>query len=396
LILVASGLTLYLAAYCLAMGWMWYTRHRAKRAASAAAGNFLPPVTIFKPLEGLDESLEVNLESFAQLDYPTYQLIFCCRNASDPALRVARRLADRYPQLDILFLNSSEADGNPKILNLQAMLPYAKHEFCLISDSNVRIGRGDLRKLVPPFRDPDVGLVYQPVVGIAEQTPAAAIENLRLTEYAGLLSVASKLLVGVDVVMGKGMLLRRTALADVGGFEALRDICAEDYVLATRLKKAGWKLHMATVPVRAVHTKWSLASVCKRHIRHGAMRWRLCVWAYPLELLTNPVATGLILPLVFGWLGFAAWLGVVVIKTTLELTAAAHLRGQSIAWKYVPLVLAKDLLMFGVWIAALMSSRVNWRGRIFRLGRGTRLIRVDAAGFSRAAASASASHVSAS
>lgn len=375
-IIVFLALGFYLFSIAVSLFWYW----RQRRARRALPAEQLPGVTILKPLQGIDEELEKNLESFACLDYPRLQLIFACQSPSDPALEVARRVAARHPRRDILILAGTEGTAcSPKVLNLEAMLPHARHELAMISDSNVRIEPGDLATMAAPFADPRVGLVYQPVVGIADRSVPAALENLRLTEYGGVLTMGLKQLLGLDAVMGKGMLMRRAALADVGDFHSVRDVAADDYVLGTTLSKGGWKLCLSTVPARVVHTRWSLPALLKRHTRHAAMRVRLGPWTYPIELLVNPIALSLVtLGLSAGQTWWVVALAVAV-KTTSELAAGACLRGRWPRLVHVPLVAVKDVLMAGVWFAALFSRRVHWRGKDYRMGPLTRLDLVDSA-----------------
>src|SRR3954464_4717439 len=73
---------------------LWTTRKRK------GMPDFTPPVTIYKPLKGVDEGLDVNLRSFFQLDYPTYQLLFCVADANDPAIEVVRQLMTEFPDHD--------------------------------------------------------------------------------------------------------------------------------------------------------------------------------------------------------------------------------------------------------------------------------------------------------
>src|SRR5262245_23581212 len=102
---------------------VWVTRRRGHLP------DFTPPVTIFKPLKGEDEGLEANLRSFFQLNYPTYQLLFCVADADDPAIAVVERLLREFPRHDARLIVGCPAFGlNPKVESLAAMDRYSKHE----------------------------------------------------------------------------------------------------------------------------------------------------------------------------------------------------------------------------------------------------------------------------
>ena len=122
---------------------VWVTR----RGRGRRLPDHTPPVTIFKPLKGLDEELEENLRSFFQLDYPVYQLLFGVADADDPAIEVVQKLLGEYPDHDAQLVVGCPAFGlNPKVENLAAMDRHRKHDVILISDSNVRVRPSYLRE----------------------------------------------------------------------------------------------------------------------------------------------------------------------------------------------------------------------------------------------------------
>ena len=143
-----------------------------------------PPVTIFKPLKGLDEELEENLRSFFQLDYPCYQLLFCVADADDPAIAVVRKLLGEFPDHDAQLVVGCPAFGlNPKVESLAAMDRHRKHDVILISDSNVRARPSYLRETACYLAEPGVGLVTNLFAGVGEVHPGAVLENLQLNGF---------------------------------------------------------------------------------------------------------------------------------------------------------------------------------------------------------------------
>ena len=351
--------------------WMVF-RHRLRGKLNQA--DFRPSVTILKPIAGLDERLEANLVSFFELNYEPLQLIFGCDRDNDPGIALVRKIAERYPQRDCLIL--TELDGpaaSPKMVNLDAMLPHAKHELVLLSDSNVRIEPDDLAWMVQPMRDKRVGLVYQPVVGVDEVSNAAAVENLRLTEYPGVMSIAAKVFLFQDCVMGKGMLCRREALTSIGDFVQVRDSAADDYMIGDAIKKAGWKLCLADVPARVVHIDWGWNSFIKRHTRHAAMRWRITKFAYPLELVFMPLVVAFVPMMAMGLRGLPWTLAAIVAKMVLEAIAARALRRQPLAWRHWLMMPVKDALMLYILLRALFDNRVHWRGKTYKMLADTKL-----------------------
>lgn len=371
----AISLALYALAWLLVAGWTIWHRLAATRAASfPAAAAPRPGVSVLKPLCGADDELERNLVSFFRLEHEPLQLVFGAADAGDPALELVRRLARRHPARDVaIVVGSNEAASSPKVGVMERLLPHARHDILLLSDSDTRVAPDEVARVLPSFDDAGTGMVYQPVVGIGERTLPAAFENLHYTELAGFLTVATRLLAGQHVVNAKGQWVRRRALADAGGFAAVRHDGADDYALSRLVAAAGWRLRLAAAPVRTVHRDWSWRSLVRRHLRHAAMRRRLCPWAYPLELLVNPLPWTLALLATDA----AAWVpALVALKLLLEVSAARMLRAASLDWRHALAIPLKDLCYTAGWFAALTVRTVHWRGRTYAIGPGARLLPV--------------------
>ncbi|MFM8436551.1 MAG: glycosyltransferase [Planctomycetia bacterium] len=365
------SLAAYAVAWCLAVGWVAAVRGGSTRSRPQPRPRSL---TILKTLCGADEELERNLRSFLGADHEPLQLVFGAADPFDPALLLVRRLAKEYPRREIAIVYGADpAVPNPKVALLDHLLRYARHDVILLSDSNVRLASGEIARVLPLFDDPRVGMVYQPVVAVGERTVPAAIENLHYTEYAAFLTIGCRLLAGQHTVNAKGQWVRRQALGDVDGFDRVGDRGADDYELSRQVAAAGWMLRAADVPVRVIQRDWSWSSLTGRNLRHAGLRWRICPWAYPLELLFNPIPWALPLAatgrrdllLVAG--------GVVVAKALMEFTAARLLRGVPLAARFVPVIPLKDLYIFGCWFVALFARTTVWRGRRYRFGEGGRI-----------------------
>ncbi len=374
-LLLLTMLSVYSMAMLIVSVWLYRARRKLVRFTGQG-----PLVTILKPLRGVDELLEANLESFTTLEYPHWEMLCCARDPNDPALAVVRRVAARHPRCRIRIIAGAEGDAcNPKVLLLEHMVPQAQGDVYWISDSNVRVEPGDLQSLLAPFTDRHVGLVFQPVVGVGEETPAAALENYRLTENAGAGMVFIRLAVGVNAVMGKGILIRRQALRGMGGFDRLRDVLAEDYLMGVEVQRAGWKVALSPVAAQAVHSRWSFQGHFGRQSRHSAMRARLSPWTYPLELLMNPISIALLPLATQGLVGLQMFLATVAVKTAVEACAIRAVRGSWPRARFVPMLPFKDLVTLAVWLYGIVNNRVNWRGTLYRMEMGTRLIRIDTA-----------------
>jgi len=361
-----ASLALYLLAWLLVV-----PRLLARRRAAVGPGD-LPGLTILKPLCGLDEDLAANLATFLDLDHGPLQIVFGVADPLDPALPIVRRLVRARPGRDVAIVVGRTSDApSPKIALLEALLPHARHPVVLLSDSNVRLEGSEPAAILPLFADPDVGMVYQPVVARGERTLAAAIENLHYTEFAAFLTIGIHALVRQHTVNGKGMWLRRATLDAIDGFATVRDSGADDYELGRQVQAAGWGLVPAAMPVGVVQRDWSWRSLMSRSLRHAGLRLRICPLAYPLELLVNPVAWALPIACVPGMQRLA--LGAILLKLCLELSATRLLRGESLAPRFVAVALLKDLVMFACWFVALFQRTASWRDRTYRLLPGGRI-----------------------
>lgn len=360
-----------------ALAWLLVAAWRALHAVRPRVTVARRGVTVIKPLCGADDDLERNLISFFRLDHEPLQLVFGAADPADPALELVRRIARRHPDRDVTIISGANDDApNPKVGLQERLLPHARHDLILFSDSNVRVAPDEVGRVLPAFDDPRVGMAYQAVAGIGEESLPAAIENLHYNELAGVLAIGATLLTGQHAVNGKGEWVRRQALADAGGIQAVRDNAADDSALARLVAAAGWQVRLSPVPVRIVHRRWSWRGLWQRHVRHAACRIRIAPAAYPLELLLNPLPWAAAL-LATPWAALVPPL--VLGRILLEAAAARMLRGSWPSLRHAAAIPLKDAVYLAGWFAPLAVRHVHWRGRSYRLARHARMIPVSAA-----------------
>jgi ceramide glucosyltransferase len=346
----------------------WVTRQRRH------AGEYTPPVTIFKPLKGLDEELETNLRSFFRLDYPCFQLLFCVAEADDPAIEVVQRLMREFPGQDAQLVVGCPAFGlNPKVESLAAMDRHRKYDVILISDSNVRARPSYLRETVCYLADPGVGLVSNLFAGVGEVYPSAVMENLELNGFIAA-GVAAAAVCRATCVVGKSMLIHTRVLEAIGGFAAVRNVLAEDQVIGIRVRQAGYSIRLSHHVVENINSRRSLNWFLNRHSRWYKMRRQLALPVFLVEPVANLPTVGLVWAFSddtgFAWGGL---LLLVCLGMFRDAVQTRRLRGSFPKLRHLLFSPVKDVLLLPIWFDAIVSRRVHWRGHRFLIGRMSRL-----------------------
>jgi ceramide glucosyltransferase len=351
-------------------------RHLARPPASA---DVLPPVSILKPLCGIDDDLWGNLESFAALDYPDYEVVLGTRDRLDPAWSVAEAAAARWPARFRAVLQRGEAGLNPKVSQLVGLAAAARHDVLLVSDSNVRAPAGYLRDVAAHLSDPGVGLVTHPVAGVGEASLGAALDNLQSAASVGPATVAAKWLSGRDVVVGKSMAFRRRDLAALGGFESVKDVLAEDYVLGVNVsRRLGKRVAIGSMAILNVNRRRSGRDFLSRYGRWCVMQRKIAgTPVYALQILIYPLpfaAAALAVAPDPGTLALSAL--AIGTKAILDSLSGHSLRGAGFGGRVLLLSPLKDLLFTVAYLRAFTENTVEWRGNRLRVLSGSRLERI--------------------
>ncbi len=358
---------------------IWATFRYTTRARSHTFGGLLPPLTLLKPIKGSEDGLEDNLRSFYEQDYPApLQIVFTSTDVADPGMAIARRVATAYPQVETEFVLARDDFGmNPKVSNMQGGLQRARHDLLLQSDANVRLTPGYLRRMTSVMLAENASLVGSLVVGVGERSAAATLENLQLTAFTAPGLCMAKELAGISCVLGKSMLLRRSELERLGGLARVKDMLAEDFMLAQFYEQAGMRVTLSTETVANFNTRTTFKQFASRHSRWLKMRAVVSRAGYAADLFSNPLplALGAVIAGGFDPRLIALSFGVYAYKCAWDARLLHHLRGHGLGVAQLWATPARDLALAVIWLYALFSRTTQWRGRQLRLGRDSMLVR---------------------
>jgi ceramide glucosyltransferase len=348
------------------------------RRHNAAPRDFTPPMSILKPVHGLDTDAYENFATFCRLDYPQYEILFSVTNEQDPATPVIRKIINDFPALPIRLLVAPEKLGsNDKVNKLCALARAARHGLLVLSDADIRVGPGYLRSVAAPFRDAQVGVVTSMFTGIAVKSLWPEVEAVYLsTDFMPAVLMARQL-EGVRFALGATVAIRRECLEEIGGFEALANEGADDYELGSRIAARGHRVELVDGGVKT----W-----CALESLHDFFLQRLR-WAIMVRQSRTLGYVGLIFTQGLPWAVLAALVAPTRLLASSFVAAYLLLRMAAVwtmgiwglhddllkrRWWLVPLW---DAFAFVLWLISLFWNRVRWRGADYRVSRG-RLIPV--------------------
>jgi ceramide glucosyltransferase len=329
-----------------------------------------PPVTLLKPLCGAEPGLYENLRSFCLQDYPQYQIVFGIQDEADPALAVVGRLIREFPHLPIdVVVNGQQHGSNRKISSLINMVPRAEHDVFMIADSDALVGPDYLSSMVAPLNDPGVGLVTCVYRGIPTSKVWSRLGAMYVNEWYMPSVLLAWLFGHREYASGLTLCLRRDTLHGIGGLRRLSNHLADDYELGALVRAAGLRIALSSYVPRTEHAEASLDHLVDhetrwmrtiRVLRPKSFRFLFLSFCLPLAL------AGLIMS---AELPAAAPLTTALFLTALTTRLAVFgipkLSSRDFSLIDLWLLPARDLLLCWVWMRALRSSVVTWRGAEF-------------------------------
>lgn len=368
---------------CALMVWQWLAARSFPLHQKTAAADFAPAVSILKPLKGCDETTKVSLESWLLQNYSgPWEVLFGVADAEDPVCEIAHRLIAENPACRArLVVCENLAGANAKTAKLAQLEKLAAHDLILTSDADVRVPPDFLASFVMPIRDDKISLVNCFYRLANPATRAMQWEAVAVNADFWSQVLQSQNLRPLDFALGAAILVRRKALAAIGGFASLANCLADDYQLGRRIARNGCRIALSPVVVECWDGPQNWAQVWKHQLRWG----RTIRVSQPVPYFLSILSNAGLWPVL--WLAAAVLAGnsLCALLTAVFFLLLRMLLARNLQRRFTPgrtlvspfwLVPLKDFLQAAIWLAAFLGGTVEWRGRTMRVRRDGVLVEV--------------------
>jgi ceramide glucosyltransferase len=347
---------------------------RFQRDGRSSRADATPPVTILKPLRGVDPQMYESFRSHCRQDYPEYEIIFGVSEADDPAIQAVEQLIQEFPRCKIRLLVCHEVLGNNrKTSNLVQMMAFARYDHILINDSDIFVTPDYLRRVMAPFASRKVGMVTCPYRGIAADTLGSKLESIGIsTDFIAGVLVARQIEGGIHFALGSTLAMTRPALEAIGGLRPLVDYLADDFELGYRIAKAGYEVVLADIVVETHLPAYSFRGFFEHQMRWARSTRDSRRLGYVGLLLTFglPWAIFAVLFAPFSWWSWTVLAAAAVLRAAVAIKVGVDVVHDRAVWRHLWLVPLRDLVAFWVWFASFADHKVHWRGEVFLLKDG--------------------------
>jgi ceramide glucosyltransferase len=411
----ANAIFAVLALLSLALAlWQWLAARKFPLHQRVAEINFAPAISILKPLKGCDDTTAESLQSWFGQNYSGQtQILLGVADADDPVCKIVQEIIAKNPKCDAQFVVCENLVGlNAKVAKLAQIEKLAKHDLILVSDADVRVPPDFLANIVAPLRDEgSAGSplpadcahgVTRPTVGLVNCFYRLANPSTTAMRWEAVATNAdfwshvlqSQSLKPLDFALGAAILMRRNALAEIGGFGSLADCLADDYQLGHRIAKNGHRIVLCPVVAECWDAPMDWRRVWKHQLR-WARTIRVC---QPLPYFFSILSNATLWPLL--WLASELFkvlpmpsptapadpfrtveINTVLLDGAIVVVALLLIRillAKDLQRRFTPerslvspfwLVPVKDLLQAALWFCAFTGNTVEWRGRKMKLRR---------------------------
>ncbi len=386
MLLAVTALLLALLAGSLVYCWLTVIAAWRYLSASRPSGAVLKldptPISVLKPLAGIDEGLEENLATFFAQEYPRFEILFAVRSLDDPAVSVVERLRAKFPSVPSRLIVTGEPPyPNAKVFSLDRMMSEARHSLLVMSDSDIRVTPDMLKTVALEFQDARLDIATCPYRAVPGASFWSVLEAIGMnTEFLGGILVA-RMVEGMKFAVGPTIVARKEALEAIGGFDRLKDYLAEDFVMGKFAAEAGFGVSLSRYVIEHHIGSQDLWHNMRHRLRWSRSTRRSRPSGYAGQVFTNPLPIALLLVALHP----ALW--PLLIATALFRAAAAWAPASwvlrdSLTRSHWYLVPVQDLASFVFWVAGFFGNTITWRDRKYRLLKDGRFECISGAPFS--------------
>jgi len=344
-------------------------KFRITRTTDSRPPTSWPPLSLLKPLSGVDPGLEAHLESFFRQAYPSFEILFAVRQTSDPAAAVAQRLMARYPLVPAQLVVTGEPPyANAKVYSMEKMADLARHEILVITDSDASVSPDYLQAMARSFEPQGVGAVTNLYRGVGGADLWSQMEALGMsTEFMAGVVVAERL-EGMHFTLGPSMAIRADCLRAIGGFAGMAEYLADDFVLGQRAAQAGCRVVLSTHVVN--HHASAIGFV--KSFKHR-LRWnRSSRFSRPAGYIGQGFTYGLTWALALALIAPSPWgalilAGALAARLWLACELATRLLADRAALRWFWLIPLQDALSVATWLGGFLGREIVWRDERYYL-----------------------------
>jgi ceramide glucosyltransferase len=344
-----------------------------RRARTRVLPDYSPPVSVLKPVRGVDFGSYESFASFCRQEYPHYEILFAVNDEADPAVPVIRQIIADFPEAKIRLLVGAEHLGaNRKVNKLGRLAREAQNDVLVLTDGDVRVSPRFLHEVVAPLADRKTGAVTSFYRGIAEKNLGAEIEAVGASSdfFAGVLMAAWT--EGISFALGASIATTKQWLAKIGGFEAIADALADDYELGHRIAKTGGEVVLSRDPVWTMYPAQTLRSFWDHQVR-WARTVRLCrPLSYIGLLFTQGLPWTLLAAVVAPtkWIAGVYLLAYLILRLAMAWTVGIWGVGDEVLRRKIWLVPLRDAIHLVIWLASFGSNHIRWGGVEYAIRQG--------------------------
>lgn len=383
LALVQIGLGLY--SLWDGFGWFRMVRQRL----GSHAGFYAPVAALICPCKGNEPGLEENLTALTRFDYANYEVFFPLATSLDPALKIIERVKAASSRPVHIVIAGPPEDCGEKVHSLRRAVESLpeKFEVMVFADSDVRLGRAWLGKLVAPLQDPRIGATtaYRWIIPKGNFGAGGFSSALASAWNAAVATLPGR--PRGNFCWGGGTAIRHTAFLDAGVLDAWNGAVSDDFAMTRALEEAGKPIIFCPECLAPTLHPWtgeSLLEFTNRQILmarvYAPRRWRMGAAAHGSYSLTLLLGAGVILA---AMIAGDPWIQLALIALAIPLLAAMKGAVRTIAvsellpewkpqldpwsWTWTALAPVVPFLFSWNFLMSLATRRMRWRGIRYEL-----------------------------